>query len=644
LSAPRRSTIFQRTAPGYLNDGLEKPLPDQPRNVDNSTQTKPLINNYVDAVTQTNHEVADPHLPDVSRSHSSLNVSTNAIKSTRDSHNVSTYTIKSTREPSDEGRSVACGGKGSSWKRSRLPWELPEEIVTQCPMAPGDHGINGVCFEVHEVGDQRSESPTISDEGSCQTAIQMSFSTPCPPDLLPPRCPDCIVILNSANENLDGPAQSHSNAEEDHVHGNMERSHALCESCSRSVYTAYVIPPNRDSPLVLPELKASHHHAKKQHHRHAERVLVDGEEETERLVEAFHESSGRKHKYKHAKNRDTRQPEPVLVDAEEAPEKMVEAFHESSGRKHKHNHAKKRDYKQPESVPGETEDAPEKMVEVFHESSGTKAGHKTMDRSNGFSHHLRVRDPVKRPSEPRIDPDYTLSTRGIDPEEIKLQSIHRTSHHRHRPHSQRYNLWNQTGHLTANYHVAGPQVARARHLTTSSTRHKHQFIQHHSNTMPHAPISTSTLSTSAPQKGSKTTNKKIFDGLQVATAAACDRDLDAWLTEVNGTGVRHFLANLSKFEPLGVNALSSVAKRAARDRREQLRHWEKMRGERMKKLEEQKMEGHGDHGEHADHGLDKQTDGVKDVDEGTWTVGDDGVKKRGNGGYSLGKEGIVRDE
>ncbi|CZR51223.1 uncharacterized protein PAC_01098 [Phialocephala subalpina] len=84
-----------------------------------------------------------------------------------------------------------------------------------------------------------------------------------------------------------------------------------------------------------------------------------------------------------------------------------------------------------------------------------------------------------------------------------------------------------------------------------------------------------------PPKPSQITDKQVFRGLHVATAAACDEDVDKWIEEITGTGVRKFLADLSAFEGLGVNTLANVARRAAKQRREQLRAWEEVREQRI---------------------------------------------------------------
>lgn len=81
--------------------------------------------------------------------------------------------------------------------------------------------------------------------------------------------------------------------------------------------------------------------------------------------------------------------------------------------------------------------------------------------------------------------------------------------------------------------------------------------------------------------GSTFSDKDVFRGLHVATAAACDEDVDKWIEEIMGSGVRRFLADLSAFDGLGINALSTVAKRAAKQRRNQVRAWEKIREKKL---------------------------------------------------------------
>jgi hypothetical protein len=85
--------------------------------------------------------------------------------------------------------------------------------------------------------------------------------------------------------------------------------------------------------------------------------------------------------------------------------------------------------------------------------------------------------------------------------------------------------------------------------------------------------SNSSLDTLVVRPG-KITDKQVYKGLHVATAAACDEDVDKWIEEITGYGIRKFLADLSCFEGLGVNTLADVARRAARQRKEKLRAWE----------------------------------------------------------------------
>jgi hypothetical protein len=78
------------------------------------------------------------------------------------------------------------------------------------------------------------------------------------------------------------------------------------------------------------------------------------------------------------------------------------------------------------------------------------------------------------------------------------------------------------------------------------------------------------------------TDKQVFKGLHVATAAACDEAVDKWIEEITGYGVRKLLADLSRFEGLGMNTLADVAKRAAKQRRGEVRDWETVREVRLK--------------------------------------------------------------
>ena len=76
----------------------------------------------------------------------------------------------------------------------------------------------------------------------------------------------------------------------------------------------------------------------------------------------------------------------------------------------------------------------------------------------------------------------------------------------------------------------------------------------------------------------KASNKMVFRGLQVATNAACDEDIDQYVFEVTGRRVRDFLADLSILEGIGTSTLAGVARRAAKQRRDEVRVLDELRG------------------------------------------------------------------
>ena len=92
---------------------------------------------------------------------------------------------------------------------------------------------------------------------------------------------------------------------------------------------------------------------------------------------------------------------------------------------------------------------------------------------------------------------------------------------------------------------------------------------------------------------SKIPDKEVFRGLHVATAAACDEDVDKWIEEITGSGVRRFLADLSAFDGLGFNSLAAVARSAAKQRRGELRAWERIRETRLRDRDGEMYQGQG---------------------------------------------------
>lgn len=88
------------------------------------------------------------------------------------------------------------------------------------------------------------------------------------------------------------------------------------------------------------------------------------------------------------------------------------------------------------------------------------------------------------------------------------------------------------------------------------------------------------------EEGTSNFDRKVFQGLHVATAAASDEDIDTWIEEATGVSIRKFLADLSVFEGLGINTLANIAKRASRDRKTNIKTWEAAREKRMSEMGE----------------------------------------------------------
>lgn len=97
------------------------------------------------------------------------------------------------------------------------------------------------------------------------------------------------------------------------------------------------------------------------------------------------------------------------------------------------------------------------------------------------------------------------------------------------------------------------------------------------NGLPQSETTSSTLT----RDSSGISDRAVFRGLHVATAAACDEDVAKWIEEITGTGIRRFLADLSAFDGLGFNTLAGVAKRAAKQRRGEVLAWERVREKRL---------------------------------------------------------------
>lgn len=141
-----------------------------------------------------------------------------------------------------------------------------------------------------------------------------------------------------------------------------------------------------------------------------------------------------------------------------------------------------------------------------------------------------------------------------------------------------------------------PPKLRLRQVSGSRFRPRQRSMKL-SSPLPPLPLMLDTPSTSSdtvgassyvdfPRVDPKVSDKNVMRGLHIVTAAACDEDVDKWIEDITGSGVRHFLSDLSAFEGLGFNALATVARRAAEQRREQFRTWEDLRERRL----EEKLE------------------------------------------------------
>lgn len=119
------------------------------------------------------------------------------------------------------------------------------------------------------------------------------------------------------------------------------------------------------------------------------------------------------------------------------------------------------------------------------------------------------------------------------------------------------------------------------HRYTTITRPAHFPVPRAAPLAPPTVTSTITSVDSASTHTGDVTNKEVFKGLHVVTAAACDEDVDKWIEELTGSSARKFLAELSAFDNLGVNTLADVAKRAAKQRRSKVKAWERERQKRV---------------------------------------------------------------
>jgi hypothetical protein len=204
---------------------------------------------------------------------------------------------------------------------------------------------------------------------------------------------------------------------------------------------------------------------------------------------------------------------------------------------------------EPEEDPGPTSNdhAEEEVIQKDKNSDESSAAARVVKDINvEYTNQLPVADPMKRPSLPRLN--------------VKSSTTYQPPYQR-------------AQYATSSRSKSLPQASQPTMLVNLPTQ------------LPDHP-SASSLSTLG-LRPSKVTDKQVFKGLHVATAAACDEDVDKWIEEITGCGVRNFLADLSRFEGLGVNTLADVARRAARQRRKTVRAWEVVREARVAQVDGQ---------------------------------------------------------
>jgi hypothetical protein len=170
-----------------------------------------------------------------------------------------------------------------------------------------------------------------------------------------------------------------------------------------------------------------------------------------------------------------------------------------------------------------------------------------------------------------------------------------------------------------------PSANRERSRPTPVSSHSHSRDVQYSASLPQVPANVDPRQPSSKPTNRATSNdrkvndKDVYRGLHVATAAACDEDVDKWIEEVMGYRVRRFLADLSAFDGLGVNALATTASRTAEQRKSQVHTWETAQAQRlMKPLE--RFDGNGEDIQIAENrtgeSMDRKVRGVLKKTEG----------------------------
>lgn len=90
----------------------------------------------------------------------------------------------------------------------------------------------------------------------------------------------------------------------------------------------------------------------------------------------------------------------------------------------------------------------------------------------------------------------------------------------------------------------------------------------------------------------KVTDKELLKGLGIVLEAVNNEDVDAWINEVTGSGVRKFLADLSKMDKLGTGGLAQRPRRQATVRKQALEGTERLKErEGLERIQSMSEEG-----------------------------------------------------
>ncbi|KAH8657529.1 hypothetical protein BGZ60DRAFT_531686 [Tricladium varicosporioides] len=192
-----------------------------------------------------------------------------------------------------------------------------------------------------------------------------------------------------------------------------------------------------------------------------------------------------------------------------------------------------------------------------------------------YARRYSVEDPVKRDHRPQIKPIISPPFIGLPKSSQHYTPPRREGYHSHHP------LLGHR-HLNHNQKHAHSQKVAQHHISSQHDSRKH----HHYHQQPIVSQQTHVVNSNSGALSHGTyfpdqcvcTDPQVFHGLHIAAVACCDSTVDGWVEEVTGLGVRSYLADLSRFDALGVNSLATAAKISARQRGIQYREYQQAKG------------------------------------------------------------------